>query len=139
MNSLEIIKSFKERIFRYREVLWDLTPVFKHGLPPIPRFKVVCPNPTCRSTYVCIKHIDVFKKQMKEDEYRLDVWFKCIVCGIVWAHGLHLTKEEYEKIPPILKDKVRTWEQYGHICTADGENWYICDLQFNKCEEYKST
>jgi len=142
VNSIEILKQFKELIYKFRNDEWDLTPLFEYCLPPKPKFIVQCPRPTCRSTYVCIKHIDLFSKFRKRDEYRVDVWFKCVKCGFVWYHGLHLKPHEYElimsKFSNLLKEKssVLTWEDYGHICTADGKNWYKCNHDFEKCEEY---
>ena len=102
----------KEQLFKLRDTYWDITPLFR-GEPPIPKWTVKCPQ--CGSTIVCIKHYLLHEPHY--GEYRVDVWFKCMACGMVWVHGLHLTKQEYEQARRL--GTMRNWTNYGHICQTE--------------------
>lgn len=103
-----------DRIYKIRDSRWDIRPLLTECRPPIPRFTVFCP--ICQSYYVCIKHFQVFERDRQLREYRCDVWLKCLSCGHVWVHGLHLKPEEYELLKSIGCIGTRDWRRYGHIC-----------------------
>ena len=90
---------------------WDLSPLFK-GLPPKPKIDIKCPQCN-QEEYVYISEYRAFLRH--PSEYRVDIKFKCIYCGMVWLHGIHIDKNTYDTIPI----KVRDWKSWvnevGHI------------------------
>ena len=114
------------KIFRSEDV-WDLDKLL-HGLPPLPKFKAKCPF--CGYEQYCIKHYYMFKY---DNQYRVDVWFKCLRCKHVWVCGIPISEELFKKALPYTRQGMRRWLEYGHIC-FDGEKWIRCDLQWIQCQ-----
>jgi len=77
----------KERIGRF----WDMYKMYPF---PIPRKEVLCP--CCRTEEVILKHFSFFEKETTHNDYRVDVHFKCCVCSMAWAHGLPVSRKNYE-------------------------------------------
>lgn len=62
---------------------------------PLPRFQ-----PQCCGGEVLLKDWRYHhRKTGSANPYRVDVRFKCLWCSRVWAHGIVVTREQYEARP----------------------------------------
>ena len=99
---------------------WDISPLFEKK-PPKPKGKIKCP--VCGSTEIWFKHAYVFKRA--RDQYRVDIIVKCGNCALVGnaecfrkgniPFGIHISKEEYDKLIRAWGKNMITYEDTGHV------------------------
>ena len=130
-STFEELVDYLKKLKNQVEQNWDFKHCLERGLPPLPKWDIECPF--CKNKVISIKHFSVFKRSTVGhlEEYRVDVCFKCLNprCCMVWACGLPITKELFEKLPKGTKD----WTQYGHVIYVNGR-WIWCSVDFEKCE-----
>jgi len=88
--------------------IWDINSLFEKK---IPKTKQIIFCPICNGRFF-FKHAFVF--QRNENEYRVDIAVKCSNCALVLQFGIHLTKEEYEKLKKIWNSDRLDYRITGH-------------------------
>jgi len=95
---------------RYRAGIWCLDPLLEGKPPRLLRKPARCPF--CGSTEnIFFKHFTLFVRDIATEQYRCDLWLKCLDCFMAWVHGIHIPKEVYER----AKLKYADWKIFGHI------------------------
>jgi uncharacterized protein with PIN domain len=87
---------------------WDISPLFeRRRKPPVPKEKLRCP--VCNSEVIYFKQSRAFKRS--HTQYRVDITVKCGKCAHVFVFGVHITKEEFER----MSNKLLEYAHTGHI------------------------
>jgi len=86
--------------------VWDITPLFVYK-PPTPSRILQCP--VCSCNVLWFKEAHSFERS--PTEFRTDIFLKCDDCGHIILFGVHITKEEYERIP----NKRLEYNVTGHV------------------------
>ncbi len=88
--------------------IWDIFPLFNKK-PPKTKHPIFCP--ICNSRFF-FKHAFLFRRS--ENQYRVDIAVKCSNCALVLQFGVHLTKEQYEKLKKVWNGDRLDYNITGH-------------------------
>ena len=84
---------------------WDISPLYLMKAPRTKR-KIVCP--VCGSDVIYFKQAHAFKRSI--NQYRVDIIVKCGYCAYVMTFGVHITEDEFGRIPKIVE-----YRHTGHV------------------------
>ena len=100
---------------------WDISPLFEKKAPR-PKELIECPG--CKNKKeIWFKHAYIHKRSSRE--YRVDILVKCNHCALVFrpecwspagtfAYGVHISREEYEKLKEIWGKTILEYKETGH-------------------------
>jgi len=91
MKLNKFIKFYKNQEERAKE-MWGYT--YDKLIPLEPLFKLKCP--VCGSDDVSFKHRNVFSPY--RNQYRIDMYFKCMKCYHIFVFGVPIDKSYFEEI-----------------------------------------